>query len=293
VAEPALQLRAGALSFGSRSLWRDLDLDVQPGEFVAVLGANGTGKTTLLRAILGLQPLSAGSIRIAGNPARRGSPLVGYVPQEQSITPQTPLRSRDLVGFGVDGARWGIGRLPRTTPPMPRTGWPNRRGGVALKGRSAKRRAVDAALRSVGAGHLAERPVQQLSGGEQQRVRIAQALVTDPAVLLCDEPLLSLDLNHQRAVVSLIDARRRSHGTAVLFVTHEINPVLPYADWVLYLADGRFRSGTVDDVMTSASLSALFGTPVEVLRSGGRLVVAGIPDAPGHDHAHRPVEVLP
>ena len=261
MADPALSLRSCALSFGERTLWRDLDLDVAPGEFVAVLGANGTGKTTLLRAILGLQPLGAGTIAISGRPARRGSPLVGYVPQEQSLSPQTPLRARDLVGFGVDGARWGIG------------------------GTRAKRRSVDAALASVGAAHLAERPVQLLSGGEQQRVRIAPALVPDPAVLLCDAPRLSLDLNHQRAVVSLIDQRRRSHGTAVLFVTHEINPVLPYADRVLYLAEGRFRSGTVEEVMTSASLSALFGTPVEVLRTGDRLVVAGIPDGHGHDHA--------
>jgi len=132
----------------------------------------------------------------------------------------------------------------------------------------------------VGAGRLADVPVQRLSGGEQQRVGIAQALATDPSLLLCDEPLLSLDVTHQELVVRLIDERRRSHRTAVLLVTHEINPVLPCVDRVLYLADGRFRIGSVDEVMTSSGLSALYGSPVEVIRSGDRILVAGVPDRP-------------
>jgi zinc/manganese transport system ATP-binding protein len=260
---PVLQLVDCELRFGSRTLWHGLTLDVRPGEFVAVLGANGSGKTTLLRAVLGLQPLSQGRVLIDGAPPRRGSPLVGYIPQERRLTPPTPLRARDLVQLGVDGARWGTGL------------------------RSADRRQlVEEALASVGAAHVADRPVHLLSGGEQQRVRIAQSLVTDPRLLLCDEPLLSLDLNHQRGVVSLIDARRRTHGTAVIFVTHEINPVLPYVDRVLYLADGRFRTGAVDEVMTSATLSALYDAPVEVLRLGGRVVVAGVPDGPAAETHH-------
>lgn len=259
-----LRLTGGALRIGERTLWRGLDLEVGRGEFVAVLGANGAGKTSLLRAILGLQPLTAGEVRICGQPPRRGSDLVGYVPQERRLAPPTPLRARDLIRLGVDGQRWGIGLRSR-----------------------ARRKVVDDALAAVGADAFADRPVHLLSGGEQQRVRIAQALVTDPALLLCDEPLLSLDLNHQRAVVSLIDETRRARGAAVLFVTHEINPVLPYVDRVLYLADGRFRAGTVEEVMTSTSLSALYDSPVEVIRSGGRIMVAGVPDSPadvGHHH---------
>lgn len=251
-----LRLRGGALAFGSRTLWSGLDLDVRPGEFVAVLGANGSGKTTLLRAVLGLQPLSAGTLTICERPPRRGSELIGYVPQERRLAPAIPLRARDLVALGVDGQRWGPGRPSRQ-----------------------RRARVDAVLDSVGAGDLADVALNVMSGGEQQRVRIAQALATDPRLLLCDEPLLSLDLNHQRAVVSLIDRRRRSHGTAVVFVTHEINPVLPYVDRVLYLADGRFRVGGVDEVMTSDSLSALYGSRVEVIRSGSRIIVAGLPDS--------------
>jgi zinc/manganese transport system ATP-binding protein len=251
-----LELTGGALAFGDRTLWSDLDLTVRRGEFLAVLGANGSGKTTLMRAILGLQPLTSGTLTVAGAPPRRGSNLIGYIPQERRLSPPTPLRARDLVALGVDGQRWGPGR-------------PN----------AARRRRVADGLAAVGASHLADIPVHLMSGGEQQRVRIAQALATDPQLLLCDEPLLSLDLNHQRAVVALINERRRAHGTAVLFVTHEINPVLPFVDRVLYLADGQFRIGGVDEVMTSQSLTALYGSEVEVVRTATRIIVAGLPDA--------------
>ena len=138
----------------------------------------------------------------------------------------------------------------------------------------------------VGADGYADVPLGQLSGGEQQRVRIAQALATDPRILLCDEPLLTLDLNHQRAVTALIDQRRRSHDTAVVFVTHEINPILGLVDRVLYLAGGRFRTGTPQQVMTSPVLSDLYGTPIEVVRAHGRLIVVGAPDEVGHHHEH-------
>jgi zinc/manganese transport system ATP-binding protein len=261
-----LQLTEAALAYGQRTLWSGLDLDVRSGEFVAVLGANGSGKTSLIRAILGLEPLSAGRIRVADRPVRRGSEDIGYVPQQRRIDPLTPLRARDVVAQGLDGHRWGIG-LPSLT----------------------RRAKVTAALRAVGAADYANMPVGMLSGGEQQRVRIAQALVADPPLLLCDEPLLSLDLPSQQIVTSLVDQRRRERGTAVLFVTHEVNPVLPYVDRVLYLAGGRFRIGTVEEVLNSATLSALFDAPIEVVRVGGRIIVAGIPDSAEqahHDHHH-------
>jgi zinc/manganese transport system ATP-binding protein len=264
MSEPVLQLSGARLAYGRRALWSGLDLDVAPAEFIAVLGANGSGKTSLMQVILGLQPLTAGRITVAGRPARRGSDDIGYVPQQRRADPLTPLRARDVVGQGLDGHRWGIG-------------WPA----------AERRRKIAAALASVGAADYADMPIGLLSGGEQQRVRIAQALVADPPLLLCDEPLLSLDLPSQRTVTALVDRRRRERGTAVLFVTHEINPVLPFVDRVLYLAGGRFRIGTVDEVLTSATLSALFGAPIEVVRSGGRILVAGIPDAPEqahHDH---------
>lgn len=250
---PAVALRGARVSFGERTLWDSLDLDVAPGEFLAVLGPNGSGKTTLMRVLLGLLPLSAGEVRIAGSAPRRGSPSIGYVPQQKALDPDLPLRGRDLVGLGLDGHRLGVG----------------------LRGRRDRRTKVDAALASVGGTGYAHAPVGRLSGGEQQRLRVAQALVGDPDVLLCDEPLLSLDLAHQRTVTDLIDARRRDHDTAVLFVTHEINPVLPLVDRVLYLVDGRFRIGPPSEVMTSAVLSELYGTDVDVLRVRDRLVVVG------------------
>jgi zinc/manganese transport system ATP-binding protein len=207
-------------------------------------------------------------VRLDGAPPRRGSPVVGYVPQQQTLDPLTPLRGRDLVGLGLDGHRWG-------------PGW---------RGARARRARVDEALAAVGATGWADAPVGRLSGGEQQRLRVAQALVGDPRLLLADEPLLSLDLAHQRSVVEMIDRRRREHGTAVVFVTHEINPVLPVTDRVLYLVDGRFRIGTPDEVMTSQNLTELYGTQVDVVRVRDRVLVVGAEDAGArHDHGLEPL----
>lgn len=262
---PLVRLRGAAAERGGRTLWTDLDLDVAAGEFLTVLGPNGSGKSTLLQVLLGLLSPSAGEVLLDGATPRRGSPTVGYVPQQQSLDPLTPLRGRDLVGLGLDGHRWG-------------PGW---------RGARHRRERVDAALAAVGATGWADAPAGRLSGGEQQRLRVAQALVGDPALLLADEPLMSLDLAHQRAVVELVERRRREHGTAVVFVTHELNPVLPVTDRVLYLVDGRFRIGTPDEVMTSENLSALYGTQVDVVRVRDRIVVVGAEDA-GTRH-HEPV----
>ncbi|MBC2644358.1 ATP-binding cassette domain-containing protein [Rhodococcus wratislaviensis] len=253
---PAVQLRGARLAFGDRTLWQDLDLTVEPGEFVAVLGPNGSGKTSLLKVLLGRLALRSGTARIAGSPARAGNAHAGYIPQQQSLDDGPRLRGRDLVGLGVDGHRWGTG----------------------LRRRRARRAIVDAAIAEVGAQDYADAPIGSLSGGEQQRLRIAQALVGDPQVLLCDEPLLSLDPANQRRVSGLIDRRRRTHQTAVLFVTHEINPILPLVDRMLYLVDGRFRIGRSGEVMTSAVLSELYRTDVEVLHVHGRVIVIGTGD---------------
>lgn len=256
-----VSLTGASLRFGRRTLWEGLDLEIRPGEFFAVLGPNGSGKTSFLKVLLGLQQLHQGQARLGGRPVERGSSMIGYIPQQKSFAPDTPMRARDLVGLGVDGHRWGF-RLS-----------------------SAKvNRRIDELLDLVGASDYAKVPVGQLSGGEQQRLRVAQALATDPQVLLCDEPLLSLDLHHQQAVSSLINRQCHEHQSAVVFVTHEINPIIDYVDRVLYLAGGRFKIGTPEEVMTTEVLSDLYGSHVEVIHANGRIVVVGLPDATTHHH---------
>ena len=264
--DPVLEFEGGELGFGDRTLWTGLDLAVRPGEFLAVLGPNGSGKTSLLKTILGQQRLDAGTVTLAGRPISRGDRRVGYIPQQKLISPGTPLRGRDLVTLGVNGHRFG---LPIST--------------------KADRARVDELIMDVGAQAFANQPVGTLSGGEQQRLRVGQALAGDPLLLLCDEPLLSLDLQHQRGVSELIDKRRRTHNTAVVFVTHDVNPVLDVVDRILYLAGGQFRQGTPDEVLRSDVLTELYGTPVDVIRNRGRVIVAGVPDA--HDH-HEHDEVV-
>jgi zinc/manganese transport system ATP-binding protein len=259
---PVLSLHSAGLSFGARQLWRGLNLDVHAGEFLAVLGPNGTGKSSLLKAILGQQPLTSGTISFLGHPIGKGSRSIGYIPQQKLLEPGTPLRARDLVTFGVNGQRWGL----------------------PIASRAVKRR-VDEVLESVGAASYGNAPVATLSGGEQQRIRVGQSIAGRPRLLLCDEPLLSLDLHHQRSVSELIDTQRKTAGTAVVFVTHDVNPILGMTDRVLYLAGGRFRIGTPDEVLRSEVLSYMYDTPVEVIRSRGRIIVIGAPEGYGvHDH---------
>jgi zinc/manganese transport system ATP-binding protein len=261
---PVIELTGARLAFGDRVLWDHLDLTVHAGEFIAVLGPNGTGKTSLLKVLLGQLPLSAGTATVAGENVGLGSGRIGYVPQHRSMDGGLTIRGRDLVGLGYDGNRWGI---------------------AGPRQRAARRATVQQALVQVNGIHLSDVPVGVMSGGELQRVRIGQALATDPALLLCDEPLLNLDPANARLVSSLIDLRRRESGTAVLFVTHEVNPVLPYVDRVLYLVDGRFRVGTVAEVMTSETLSELYRSDIQVVKIGEQYVVVGENSQTHHEHA--------
>jgi zinc/manganese transport system ATP-binding protein len=253
VSAPVVSVESLALRFAERELWHDLTFDVEPGEFLAVLGPNGAGKTSLLRILLGSLEPSAGKVSLD-----RGR--IGYVPQQRVFDRDLPLRGRDLVRFGLDGHRWGAGRLGR-----------------------ADRSRIEAAIADVGATALADAPVGRLSGGEQQRLRVAQALVSDPGLLLADEPLLSLDLAYQQVIVDLLDRRRRSAATPIVFVTHDVNPILSVVDRVLYLGPGGWAIGGVDEVVNSETLSRLYDTEIDVLRVRGRVVVVGTPDA---EHVH-------
>lgn len=261
--EPILDIRDGSLGFGHRTLWRGLNVSVGRGEFVAILGSNGSGKTSLLKAILGQQKLDAGTILVDGHPAHRGDRHIGYIPQQKLAAQGVPLRGRDLIALGINGHRFG---LPFTS--------------------AAEKARVSEVVEQVGATEFADHAIGSLSGGEQQRLRVGQALAGHPSLLLCDEPLISLDLANQRAVAELINSERRERGTAVVFVTHDINPILGMVDRIVYLAAGRFSIGTPEEVLRSDVLSGLYGTPVEVIRSNGRVFVAGAPGV--GDHVHHP-----
>jgi zinc/manganese transport system ATP-binding protein len=266
--EPAIRLRDAAVRVGDRLLWHDVNVDVPAGQFVAILGPNGVGKSTLIKAVLGLIPLAAGEAVVLGQPAGTANQDVGYLPQRRSFEPSLRVRGIDIVRLGLDGDRFGLS-LP----------W-------SAKNREAGRRVREVIAR-VDATAFAARPIGEVSGGEQQRLLIAQALVREPRLLMLDEPLDSLDLPNQSAIAELIRRVCVDSGVTVLMVAHDVNPILPYLDQVIYLADGGAVCGTPAEVITSPTLSALYKTPIEVLRtSDGRLVVVGQPEAPAH-HADR------
>jgi zinc/manganese transport system ATP-binding protein len=253
---PILSLENIRVQFGQRNVLKNVNVQVYPGEFIGLIGSNGAGKSTLLKVILGLLPPTQGSVRVLDRPAKRGDRLIGYVPQKLFLDPNIPLRGRDLVALGLDGHRWGI----------------------PLHGRERKK-SVDEILKAVDAYRFADAPVGRLSGGEQQRLLIAQALLTDPKLLLLDEPLSILDIKSAYEVVQLVARVGREQGVAVILVAHDMNPLLSVMDRVLYLADGNAVMGKVDEVFRTEVLSQLYGYPVEVLHVNGRIMVVGGSDS--------------
>jgi len=251
-----LAVEGVTVRLGGREVLHNVGFTIRPGEFTGLIGSNGAGKTTLFRVILGLQAPSAGTVRVGAGTRSRRDPLIGYVPQKFLLDPDMPLRGRDLVGLGLDAHRLGLARPSR-----------------------ARRQLVDAMLDAVDARSFGDARVGQLSGGEQQRILIAHALISRPKLLLLDEPLANLDLRSGHEVVALLARIASEQQIAVLISAHEMNPLLPVMDRIVYLASGRAASGTSAEVVRSDVLTELYGHHVDVLRLHGRvLVVAGIGD---------------
>ncbi|HEY0717933.1 MAG TPA: metal ABC transporter ATP-binding protein, partial [Streptosporangiaceae bacterium] len=247
-----LRLDGVTVQLSGREVLHDVSFAIRPGEFTGLIGPNGAGKTTILRVILGLAPASAGTVTVAGQPGahrRRGS-LIGYVPQKLLIEPDMPLRVRDVVALGIDGNRLGVP-------------WPSR----------ARRELVAGTLRAVGADGYADARVGELSGGEQQRVMIAHALISRPRLLLLDEPLANLDIRSAQGVVAVLDRLAREQQIAVLISAHDMNPLAPVMDRVVYVAAGRAAVGRADEVLRTDVLSRLYGQHVDVLHVHGRVVI--------------------
>jgi len=255
------------LRLGGREIISQVSLRIEAGEFIGVLGPNGAGKTTLLRALLGVVRPSAGRILINGEIARPGNRLIGYMPQTRAIPPGLKLSGRAFIeaGAGDYAGAWGF----------------DKEAGAM----------IDAALDLVDARELAARSLRDLSGGERQRLLLAQAMVGNPRLLLLDEPLISLDPTRQAQVIALVKSVQIKAGVTVLFCAHEVNPLLGAIDRVLYLGQRQAALGNVDEVISSANLTRLYGAPIEVVRAQNHVFVIGGEDScdgcgQAHDHAH-------
>ncbi|HXS26765.1 MAG TPA: ATP-binding cassette domain-containing protein [Steroidobacteraceae bacterium] len=260
----AIEFQGVSLAMGGRPVLEGVELAVEAGELIGVLGANGAGKTTLMRAVLGLVTPTAGSIRVLGRPVERGNPAVGYMPQTRTLETTHRLSGWTFVASAAGGNRWGLPRL-----------------------RPEARRDLEWAIDAVGGRAFAQRMLVELSGGERQRLLLAQALLGRPRLLLLDEPLISLDPHHQRSVIELVRGIQRELGVTVLLSAHELNPLLDVVDRVLYLGNRQAALGTVDEVITGASLSRLYGAEIEVLRHNGRIfVMSGGLEIDRDEHRH-------
>jgi zinc/manganese transport system ATP-binding protein len=269
-----IEFDRATIEIGGRSVLVDTSLTIKQGEFVGVLGPNGAGKTTLMRAILGLLPPRAGTIRVLGDAPQRGNRDIGYLPQVRTVLPDLRVRGLDFIASSVHGERWGVPSLARADHIM-----------------------IAKTLAAAGAGDLGARPLAEMSGGERQRLLLAQALLGEPRLLLLDEPLISLDYRYQESVIELVRRFARERNITVLFSAHELNQLIGALDRVLYLGNGRAALGTVEEVVTAPVLSQLYGADIDVVRADGHIFVLSRgrnvehadhmhDDGHGHHHDH-------
>ena len=259
-----VEARGLAAKYGPRTIWSGSDFTVQRGSFVAVLGPNGAGKSTLFKLLLGELAPAGGSLSVFGSHVHAGDARIGYIPQTSAFDPDFSIGGRDFVGLGVDGYRWG----------------------VRVAGWAQKRKLVEDAIEAVDGTAYAGNALGRMSGGEQQRILLAHALVGGPELLLLDEPLSHLDVRNQGAIVQLIGKIVRDRGLTVLLIAHDVNPLLPYIDSVLYIANGQTATGPPSEIITSARLSSIYGAPIDVLTDRhGRVFVTGLEEEAVHPHA--------
>jgi zinc/manganese transport system ATP-binding protein len=268
-----IELEHATLRVGGHDVLEDVSLSIRPGEFIGLLGPNGSGKTTLMRAILGLLPPGAGTVRVFGESPQRGDPRIGYLPQVRTVLPDLRVRGLHFIASSLHGERWGLPSLTR-----------------------ADRRMIDDTLSLIGARDLAKRPLTEMSGGERQRLLLAQALIGEPRLLLLDEPLISLDARHQEVAIDVVRKVCRERGITVLFSAHELNQLIGTLDRVLYLGNGQAVLGTVEEVITAPVLSRLFDADIQVVHAEGHIFVmsrgrdvehaAHQHDHEGHEHHH-------
>jgi zinc/manganese transport system ATP-binding protein len=263
---PVVEIIDASLKRGEKLLWENLSISINHGEFIAVLGPNGSGKTSLLKVMLGNLELSSGKIHYCVDAVSEKRPQLGYIPQQKKFDSDLPISGRDLVSLGLNGNRYG------------------------LRKNTADELKIDQIISELDCESFANRAISDLSGGEQQRLRAAQAMVNNPEILLCDEPLLSLDIGSQMIISSNIDRYRNKAAAAVIFVTHEINPILPFVDKILYFAKGKWVFDTPEKILTSEVLSSLYQSKIEVLKMEDRIIIVGGDDesltAHGHHHSH-------
>jgi zinc/manganese transport system ATP-binding protein len=217
-----------------------------------------------MRAILGLLPSSGGTLRVFGRAPQCGDRTIGYLPQVRTVLPDLRVRGLDFIASSLNGERWGVPSLNHQDRGM-----------------------IEETLDAVGARDLARRPLSAMSGGERQRLLLAQALIGSPKLLLLDEPLISLDARHQEVAIAVVRKVCRERGITVLFSAHELNQLLGTLDRVLYLGNGQAVLGTVEQVITAPVLSRLYGTDIQVVRADGHIfVMSRGRDVEASDHQH-------